>query len=179
FVFYFTFNPKDGTAAGLLKYDQNLEDYSASAQAQQVRGFRDFLGNSQAVDASKLPADTAADRDWVISSIHSELLELENIQMWKKDPDHYSGAVTNSIFVIMKRNYAAPEERLRAAIDRERQIPKALEYARQNLQNPPKIYTEIALEQLPDETDFFRKDVPEAFSSVTDPKLLAEFKVAN
>jgi uncharacterized protein (DUF885 family) len=87
--------------------------------------------------------------------------------------------MTNSIFVIMKRNYAAPEERLRAAIERERQIPKALEYARQNLQNPPKIYTEIALEQLPDEADFFRKDVPEAFSSVTDPKLLAEFKVAN
>src|SRR5437773_170894 len=55
----------------------------------------------------------------------------------------------------------------------------AAAYARQNLQNPPKIYTEIALEQLPDEADFFRKDVPEAFSAVTDPKLLAEFKVAN
>src|SRR5207237_4520050 len=110
---------------------------------------------------------------------HGALLELEDIQMWKKDPDRYTGGVTNSIFVIMKRNYAAPEQRLRAAIDRERQIPKALEYARQNLKNPPKIYTEIALEQLPDETDFFRKDVPEAFSAVTDPKLLAEFKATN
>ena len=176
FDFYFSFHPTDGTAAGFHQYDQKLEDYSASAQAQQIRGFKDFLGKFQAVDASKLPADTAADRDWVISSIHSELLELENIQMWKKDPDHYSAAVTNSIFVIMKRNYASPEERLRSAIERERQIPKALEYARENLQNPPKIYTQIALEQLPDETDFFRKDVPEAFSEVKDPKLLAEFK---
>src|SRR5207248_3403766 len=87
--------------------------------------------------------------------------------------------VTNSIFLIMKRKYASPEERLRSAIERERQIPRALEAARQNLQNPPKIYTEIALEQLPDETDFFRKDVPEAFSSVKDAKLLAEFKAAN
>src|SRR5438874_12530952 len=179
FDFYFSFHPTDGTAAGFHQYDQKLKDYSASAQAQQIRGFRDFLGKFQAVDASKLPADTAADRDWVISSIHSELLELENIQMWKKDPDHYSGAVTNSIFVIMKRNYASPEERLRSATERERQIPKALEYARENLQNPPKIYTQIALEQLPDETDFFRKDVPEAFSAVTDPKLLAEFKASN
>ena len=126
-----------------------------------------------------MPPYTEGDREWIISSIHAGLLELEDIQMWKKDPDSYTGGVTNSIFVIMKRNYAAPEERLRAAIDRERQIPKALEYARQNLKNPPKIYTEIALEQLPDETDFFRKDVPEAFSAVKDPKLLAEFKVAN
>ena len=84
--------------------------------------------------------------------------------MWKKDPDSYTGGITNSIFLIMKRNYAPAEERLRSAIAREKQVPKALEYARENLQNPPKIYTEIALEQLPDEADFFRKDVPDAFS---------------
>jgi len=178
FDFYFSFHPTDATAAGFHQYDQKLEDYSASAQAQQIRGLKDFLGKFQAVDGGKLPAETAADRDWIMSSIHSELLELENIQMWKKDPDRYTGAVTNSIFLIMKRNYASPEERLRSAIERERQIPKALEDARTNLQNPPKIYTQIALEQLPDETDFFRKDVPEAFSAVNDPKLLAEFKAS-
>ena len=178
FDFYFSFHPTDATAAGFHQYDQKLEDYSAAAQEQQIRGLKDFLGKFQAVDGGKLPADAAADHDWIMSSIHSELLELENIQMWKKDPDHYTGAVTNSIFLIMKRNYASPEERLRSAIERERQIPKALEYARQNLQNPPKIYTQIALEQLPDETDFFRKDVPEAFSAVKDPKLLAEFKAS-
>ena len=178
FDFYFSFHPTDATAAGFHQYDQKLEDYSAAAHEQQIRGLKEFLANFEAVDGSKLPADTAADREWIISSIHSGLLELENIQMWRKDPDHYTGAVTNSIFLIMKRNYAPPEERLRSAIERERQIPKALEYARQNLQNPPKIYTEIALEQLPDETDFFRKDVPEAFSAVKDPKLLAEFKTS-
>jgi uncharacterized protein (DUF885 family) len=79
----------------------------------------------------------------------------------------------------MKRSYAPPDERLRSVIEREKQIPKALEFARQNLKNPPKIYTEIALEQLPDDADFFRKDVPDAFSAVTDPHLLAEFKAAN
>jgi uncharacterized protein (DUF885 family) len=175
---YFSFRPTDATAAGFHQYDQKLEDYSAAAHEQQIRGLREFLAKFEAFDGSKLPADTAADREWIISSIHSGLLELENIQMWRKDPDHYTGAVTNSIFLIMKRNYAPPEERLRSAIERERQIPQALEFARQNLQDPPKIYTEIALEQLPDETDFFRKDVPEAFSAVKDPKLLAEFKAS-
>ena len=178
FDFYFSFRPTDATAAGFHQYDQKLEDYSAAAHEQQIGGLKEFLSEFEAIDGSRLPADTAADREWIISSIHSGLLELENIQMWKKDPDHYTGAVTNSIFVIMKRNYAPPEDRLRSAIERERQIPKALEYARQNLQNPPNIYTQIALEQLPDETDFFRKDVPEAFSAVKDPKLLAEFKAS-
>jgi uncharacterized protein (DUF885 family) len=179
FDFYFSFHPSEATGAGFHQYDTKLEDYSAAAHAQQIRGLKEFLRNFEAIDGSKLPPYTEGDRKWIISSIHSELLELEDIQMWKKDPDSYTGGVTSSIFLIIKRNYAPAEDRLRSAIERERQVPQALQYARQNLANPPKIYTEIALEQLPDEADFFRKDVPEAFSSVTDPKLLAEFKLAN
>src|ERR1700756_1023881 len=179
FDLYFSFHPTEATGDGFHQYDDKLEDYSASARAQQIRGLQEYLKKFEAIDGSKLPPYAEGDRQWIISSIHSGLLELKDIQMWKKDPDGYTSGVTNSIFVIMKRNYAAPEERLRAAIARERQIPKALDYWRQNLKNPPKIYTEIALEQLPDETDFFRKDVPEAFSEVKDPKLLEEFKTAN
>ncbi|HZR66203.1 MAG TPA: DUF885 domain-containing protein [Terriglobales bacterium] len=179
FDFYFSFHPTEGTAAGFHQYDQKLEDFSAAALGKEVAGLKEFLGKFEGVDGATLPADIAADREWVISSIHSNLLELENIQMWRKDPDHYSGGVTNSIFSLMKRNYAPPEERLRSVIEREKQIPKALDFARQNLQIPPKIYVEIALEQLPDETDFYRKDVPDAFSSVKDPRLLAEFKASN
>jgi len=179
FDFYFSFHPTDATAAGFHQYDAKLEDYSAAAHDAQIGGAKEFLSKFGTVDRSKLPPESAADLDWIMSSLHSELLELENVQMWRKDPDSYTGGVTNSIFLIMKREYASPEERLRSAIERERQIPRALQAARQNLQNPPKIYTEIALEQLPDETDFFRKDVPEAFSAVKDPKLLAEFKIAN
>ncbi len=179
FDFYFSFHPSEATGAGFHQYDNKLEDYSAASHAQQIRGLKDYLSKFEAIDASKLPPYTQGDREWIISSIHSGLLELEDIQMWKKDPDSYTGGITNSIFLIMKRNYAPPEQRLRSAIAREKQVPKALEYARENLRNPPKIYTQIALEQLPDEADFFRKDVPDAFSEVTDPKLLAEFKTAN
>ena len=179
FDFYFFSHPSEGTAAGLHQYDRQLEDYSAQAQQKQIQGLKDFLTKFEAIAASKLPADKAADLAWIISSIHSDLLELESIQMWRKDPDYYSGRADNCVFVIMKRNYAPPEERLQAVIEREKQIPRLLEIGGQNLENPPKIYTEIALEQLPDETDFFRNDVPGAFVAVTDRSLIAQFKAAN
>lgn len=179
FDFYFSAHPSDATAAGFHQYDQKLENYSSAAREQEIRGLHDFLSKFESVDGAKLPAGTAADREWMLSSIRSDLLELENVQMWRKDPDRYSGGVTNSIFLLMKRNFASPEDRLRSVIEREKQIPDALQYARQNLQNPPKIYTEIALEQLPDETDFFRKDVPDAFAAVQDSQLRADFKSAN
>jgi uncharacterized protein (DUF885 family) len=179
FDFYFEFHPSEATQVGFHQYDSKLEDYSAAGRKREIAGLEGYLGRFGKLDRSKLLPDTAADLDWMISSIHSQLLELENIQMWRKDPDSYTSGLTQSIFPLMKRNFAPPEERLRSVIDRERQFPKALAAARQNLQNPPRIYTEIALEQLPDETDFFRKDVPEAFSQVQDPKLLADFKVSN
>jgi uncharacterized protein (DUF885 family) len=179
FDFYFAARPAQGTANGFHQYDKKLQDYSISGYEQQIRGLKNFLAKFTAVDASKLPADTAADLAWMTSSIRSELLELEEVQSWRKDPDVYTSGVTNGIFLIMKRDFAPAEERLRSVIEREKQVPKALDEAKKNLKNPPKIYTDIALEQLPDDTDFYRKDVPEAFSAVKVPALLAEFKAAN
>ena len=179
FDFYFTNSPAEATQDGFHQYDSKLGDYSAAGRADEIAGLKEYLAKFEKLDRSSLTPDTAADLDWMISSIHSQLLELEDIQMWRKDPNVYTSSVTDGIFSLMKRNFAPPEQRLQSVIGRERQIPNALEAARQNLKNPPRIYVEIALQQLPDETDFFRNDVPAAFSQVTDPKLLAEFKASN
>jgi uncharacterized protein (DUF885 family) len=179
FDFHFEFNPTEATQAGFHQYDSKLEDYSAAGRKQEIAGLKDYLAKFEKLDGPKLAPDAAADLAWMISSIHSQLLELETIQMWRKDPDGYASGVTNSIFLLMKRNFAPPEERLRSVISRERQFPQAFAAAQENLQNPPRIYTEIALEQLPDVVDFYRKDVPEAFVQVKDEKLLTEFKASN
>jgi uncharacterized protein (DUF885 family) len=176
---YYTNNPSEATQVGFHQYDAKLEDYSAAGRSREIAGFKEYLAKFERLDRTNLPPDTAADLDWIVSSIHGELLELETIQGWKKNPDTYSSGVTSSIFLVMKRNYAPPEDRLRSVIARERQFHKAFAAARMNLQNPPRIYTEIALEQLPDDIGFFQHDVPEAFSQVKDAKLLAEFKASN
>ena len=49
---------------------------------------------------------------------------------------------------MIKRAYAPPDERLRLLIAREKAMPAALAEARKNLDNPPKISTQIAIEQL-------------------------------
>jgi hypothetical protein len=68
---------------------------------------------------------------------------------------------------------------LKSLIARERLMPKVLAEAQSNLKNPPRIYTEIAIEQMPGNISFFENDVPLAFKAVTDPKLLADFHGAN
>ncbi len=79
----------------------------------------------------------------------------------------------------MNRNFAPAAERLQCVIAREKQLPGILQEARKNLQNPPRVYTEIAIEQLPGIVGFFEKDVPLAFAAVKDAGINAEFQKTN
>jgi uncharacterized protein (DUF885 family) len=119
------------------------------------------------------------DRDLMLSRIRAELLATDDIRSWQRDPDGYSSGVTASIFSLISREFAPPEVRLKSVIAREKLIPRVFVEARANLKNPPRIYTEVALEQLPGIESFFQSDVPDAFSDVKDRRLLAEFKSAN
>ncbi|MBS1851730.1 MAG: DUF885 domain-containing protein [Acidobacteria bacterium] len=179
FDFHFTHHPTEGTAAGFHQYDAKLEDLSTVSLQAEAAGLKQFLQKFQALDKSQFSATAAGDFDFLTGAIQSRLLDLENIQMWRKDPDSYTGIASNSVFVIMRRNFAPQAERLRSVIAREKAIPALFAAARHNLQDPPRVYTEVALQQLPDVIAFFRKDVPAAFSEVKDPQLLAEFKASN
>lgn len=179
FDFNFRYHPKEATAAGFHQYDTKLEDYSRASREAEAAKLRTFASEFARIDPAKLSADSAADLAFLQSTIKGRLLELEVVQMWRKDPNLYVGGATESIFVIIKRSFAPPEERLRSVIARERQIPGVLMAARNNLSNPPKIYTEITLEQMPGIIEFFQKDVPDAFQGVKDAALRAEFQSTN
>jgi uncharacterized protein (DUF885 family) len=120
-----------------------------------------------------------ADRELVLAQIRGQLLTLEVIRPWEKNPDIYSSGVSNAVFVVMSRNFAPPAARLKSVIAREKLMPRLFQSARENLKNPPRIYTEIALEQMPGIVSFFQNDVPAAFKDVSDGALLAEFQQVN
>lgn len=176
---YFHYNPTAGTSAGFHQYDSQLEDYALATIAAEMRALRHFLTEFEQFPAAVLSPEEAADRELVIRNIQGQLLELETIRMWEKNPDTYSSGMTSSAYVIMSRTFAPAAERLRSLIERERRMTTVLGQARRNLRNPPRIYTEVALEQLPGNIVFFKNDVPAAFKTVGDTGLLDEFHAAN
>ena len=175
---YFKANPSQATSVGFHQYDHQLEDFSEAAHQRNRRRLLKYLAEFQAINPQTLSQNDRDDREIMIAVIQSGLLEEERIQMWRKNPDAYSGAVTGSIFALIKRNFAPLPERLRSVIEREKQIPRALRQARE-VRNSPKIYTEIAIQQLPGNVDFFQTTVPETFKDVQDEALRAEFKRSN
>jgi uncharacterized protein (DUF885 family) len=176
---YFHFSPTTGTQAGLHQYNTQLEDYSAANVQKQIVALHAFEKKLLAIDPSALDANVAADYQILLNNIRSQLLSLEVIRNWEKNPDNYSSGVTNSIFVLMERPFAPVDTRLRQAIEREKQIPQVFVEARKNLKNPPHIFTEIALEQIDGIVSFFQNDVPLAFKDATDPAAKAEFAKTN
>jgi uncharacterized protein (DUF885 family) len=181
--YYFKYSPSAGTSAGFHQYDDPLEDYSRASIDKQIAVLKKFKAEfaDRALPAKATDAEVAEwiDLNLVINDINSHLLALENIRFWEKNPDLYSSGITNSIFVIMARTFAPPAQRLKSVIAREKQVPAVFQAARLNLKNPPPIYVDVALEQIPGIISFFQKDVPEAFKDVKDQALLAQFHASN
>jgi uncharacterized protein (DUF885 family) len=175
----FRYDPAAGTQAGFHQYDALMPSGSRAEVEEQIAATRKFLAEVEAFEPQGLSPASAADRELVLSTLHGQLLTLENIRMWEKNPDGYTSYATSAIFTIMSRTFAPPAERLKSAIAREKLIPRMFQSARENLKNPPEIYTSVALEQLPGIESFFEKDVPAAFAKVKDAALLAEFKKSN
>jgi uncharacterized protein (DUF885 family) len=178
-TFLFPTNPTLATQLGVHTYDNMLADYSKTGLAREITTLQAFEKRVHAVSPTMLGPQARADRELVLNDIRSQLLTLQKIRPWEKNPDFYSSDITASAFVIMKRQFAPASTRLRLLIAREKLMPAVLQEAQHNLKNPPRVFTKIALEQLPGLINFFAKDVPAAFTTVNDKTLQKQFAESN
>jgi len=175
----YTRHPSAATDLGIHKYDAVMDDMTQAAITAEADALNAFAARLIGIDPATLTLDAQLDREQLIRAMDAGILDNRVIRRWAKDPDVYSSAVTNAAYVIMKRKFAPAEERLRALVEREKKIPAFLGEARKSLDQPVKIFTEIAIEQIDGNVAFFRNDVPAAFNEVKDKELLAEFAQTN
>jgi uncharacterized protein (DUF885 family) len=170
FADYFRFQPSLGTYAGFHQYDSELEDYSRQGVQDEVAFANRYVERFDKFRLKLLSSEQEQDRQFVISQLKARLLELQAVRGWEKNPDVYSSGITQSAFGIMSRKFAPQEQRLRSLIEREKRMPAIFVAARANLKNPPRIFTEVAIQQLPGLV---------ASSSTTCQRLSAKSKTRN
>jgi uncharacterized protein (DUF885 family) len=180
---YFAFYPSEATALGVHEFDGVLEARDAETMAREVRRLRAALAALARVPETRLSAEARYDYLVLQSHARAELLELEDVRMWQRNPSIYNRLLASGVDNILKRNYAPIAVRLDALIARERQIARLLSDARANLQNPPRIYTETAIAQVGGSIDYFRTVVPQMFERAGGGRLpaarRAEFEATN
>ena len=85
------------------------------AESATLKAFRRSLAG---IDPAPLSLSAQLDREQLIRSLDAEILSLDVIQPWRKDPDAYSSGITRAAYVVMKRPYAPRADRLRSLIAR-------------------------------------------------------------
>jgi len=78
---YFHLNPSAATASGFHKpYDTQLEDYSRAGIEKRIALDNKYLPLFEAMPQSD-------DRDLVVSHLHADIVNTQDIRQWEKNPD--------------------------------------------------------------------------------------------
>jgi uncharacterized protein (DUF885 family) len=163
---YLATHPEEATQLGDHRFDRRSGDQSAAGVAADRKLYRKTLDVLQAIPASSLPPDDAVDRRILENDLLARLYDIEVLKTFTWEATDYSA--TQGVYVLLARDFAPMKQRLADANLRLQAIPKVLAAARQNLQRPPRVFTETAIAQnkgaisfVQDDLDDFIKQAPE------------------
>jgi uncharacterized protein (DUF885 family) len=178
---YFAYKPSEGTAAGLHQYDDQLEDGSAEATRKRVGQVKALLARLEKSRAGKLTEDQAIDAEVLDGQMRAELLDLEVVRTWRKNPMIYIGTPPGAIDGLMKRDFAPAATRLRSVIARLKATPAMFAALQANVDDPPKEFTDLAVRMGEGSVGFYRDTVRDWAKGAAgnDTGLLQEFTAAN
>ena len=150
-------NPGWATAMGNHDYDAEMTDMSAEAFARRDAKTLEFRAELEAIDPAALSLEDQVDREILLNRLDYDHFLYSDVESWKRDPLLYTSQASNSVYNLIKRNFAPLEERMRSAVARMKAVPAVLEQARANLDSPPRIKTEIAISQAEGAIGLFRE----------------------
>jgi uncharacterized protein (DUF885 family) len=178
---YFERRPSEGTAAGLHQYDSRLEDGSAEAVRRRVQTVKVLQARLDRLRAGKLSEDEAIDALVLDGLMKAELLDLQVVRSWRKNPMGYFSTPAAAIDGLMKRDFAPARARLRSVVARLRATPAMFQALRANVDNPPREFTDLAIRMAEGSVGFYRDTVRRwaREAAGNDADLLREFAAAN
>lgn len=160
-------SPTTATDLGIHKYDHLLDDLSQSAIRARINELYAFRERFAALEADALGNGAAIDLVLIQNDIEMELWRLEETRDWETDPSYYVAEPFFSIFLLASRDFAPLEERLTNLAARLALVPDLLAAARANLKNPPRILTEIGIEETEGAIEFCSTLIPRLARQLT------------
>src|SRR5438552_6504685 len=138
--------PVRSSDAGLHTWDDRLTDYSPAKLAERAQHVRSLLEKVRAMKTDNWPKDERI--DWILFRAQLENVDFGNrlLKFEQTNPQVYTGECTDAIFSLLKKEYDTPRKRALAATARLKQMPALLKQGLRNLQNPVKLYAQLAIQ---------------------------------
>jgi uncharacterized protein (DUF885 family) len=138
--------PVFSSEAGLHTWDDRLTDYSPAKIASRAQYVHALLQKVRATKTDSWPKDERI--DWTLFQAQLENVDFGNrvLKFERTNPQIYVDECTNGIFSLLKKEYDTPRKRALAATNRLKQMPALLRQGLSNLQNPVKLYAQLAIQ---------------------------------
>src|SRR5881396_3899477 len=144
---YLRSNPEDATELGDHRFDGHLTDYSPEARAKDLATQKEFRDMLNAVDGSQLTGANNIDFRILKENIDYQIFQAEELKEAEWNPLVYMQSLANSLYLLVARDFAPAEKRIPNLRQRMEAIPRVIAQAKANLQHPPRVHTETAIEQ--------------------------------
>jgi len=140
-------NPEEATELGDHRFDGRLTDYSPEARAKELATQKEFREKLNAIDGSQVTGANNVDFRILKENIDYKIFQAEELKEPDWNPLVYNQSLANSLYLLVARDFAPPEKRIPNLRQRMEEIPRVIAQAKANLQHPPRVHTETAIEQ--------------------------------
>jgi len=144
---YLQANPEDATELGDHRFDGELTDYSGEARTKDLATQKEFRDKLNAIDGSQLTGANNIDFRILKENIDYQIFQDEELKQAEWNPLVYMQSLANSLYLLVARDFAPAEKRIPNLRQRMEKIPGVIAQAKANLQHPPRVHTETAIEQ--------------------------------
>src|SRR5437773_369870 len=144
---YLQANPEDATELGDHRFDGQLTDYSSEARAKELATQKEFRDKLSAIGGSQLTGANNIEFRILKENIDYQIFRADELKEPDWNPLVYMQSLANSLYLLVARDFASPEQRIPNLRQRLEGIPGVIAQAKANLQHPPRVHTETAIEQ--------------------------------
>src|SRR5216110_941985 len=167
---YLRTNPEDATELGDHRFDGQLTDYSPEARAKELATQKEFRDKLSALDGSQLTGANNVDFRMLKENIDYQIFKAEELKESEWNPLVYMQSLANSLYLLVARDFASPEQRTPNLRQRMEGIPRVIAQAKANLQHSPRVYTETAVEQTQGAINLVREELAPLLDRVPEMK---------
>lgn len=161
---YLMGHPTVAVAQGYHQFDGKLPDFSKEGIDKEATHLNEFLAKFESLDTTKLSQNNLIDYYLLLSQVKNSLHKYNVLHIAER-PLTYLGVIDLTPYV--KRNYASIDQRAKAVIHFEKQLPNFLVTAKQNMTSINyKEEVELSIDAFRSTAEYVEKDIPKAFEKV-------------
>ncbi len=172
---WWSMHPCQATTDGIHAHDTRLDLIDPPAI---FAGTTAMIAKVDAINSTKLDDDRIY--DWLVlrSHLRGQLVELELVRMWERNPNVYNGIISGGLYSLAKLSFAPLASRMELAVARLRCVPGVIVNAKANLKVCPKVYVDVAIDEFGGTHTFIKETLTEAFKPVANGDLRKRFETA-